>query len=167
MIHIGRFNHIKNVQNKIKNSILESVLNNQDLLKFIYYNSSNPLNENEISDPTSLINTHIFKKSRIIGVTDTAQSFLIIRLTNGRLSNNNSAFKNLQLILDVICHDTLIDNLDNGNDRMLCILDELDDIFNDSKGLWVGRMSFDSCKELYVNESFSGYRLIYNITDFN
>jgi hypothetical protein len=71
------------------------------------------------------------------------------------------------LIFDIITHDSLIDNLSNGYDRTLCISDELDDIFNASRGKWIGRMEYSSFKELYVNEKFSGYRLTYNITNFN
>jgi hypothetical protein len=163
---MGRFNNIKQSQNKLKNQVLDKILSNQSLLKFLYYSQANPLLEPDIDDVSNLLGQYIHCKPKILDTVEIQQSFLIIHFTNYRLASNNTSFKESQIIFDVICHENLIENLSNGDNRIFTIIDYIDDLFNGSRGQFIGRAEYDSCRELYINENYFGYRLCYNVYDF-
>lgn len=162
---MGRFSQIKNLQCKIKNEMIERILGNQNLLKYIYYQSSNPLIENDLEDTISLINTYVYKRSKSLTVNSDTQSMVFVRINSPSSNRGGMLFKDVNIIFEIVCHNDLIDNLDDGSDRALTILDGIDDMLNDSRSkYWVGTIMYQSFNEIFVNDKFSGYRLIYKVT---
>ena len=84
---------------------------------------------------------------------------------NFQLGKDNPAFKNNQLTFIVICHNSLwrID----GMLRPFAIMKEIDTLFNSTNGVGVGKMKFTAGSLLYANANYSGYRISYQIYDFN
>jgi hypothetical protein len=162
---MGRFSHIKKLQCKIKNEMIERILGNQDLLKYIYYPSSNPLNEIDIEDTISLINTFVFKRSKALNVNSDAQNYVFVKINSPSNNRGGALFKDVNIDFLIICHNNLIDNLDTGEDRGLCILDEIDFLLDDSRSeFWIGKIQYQNFREILVNDSFSGYVLSYKVT---
>jgi hypothetical protein len=162
---MGRFSHIKKLQCKIKNEMIERILGNQDLLKYIYYPSSNPLSEIDIEDTISLINQFVFKRSKAFDVNSNAQNYLFVKISSPSNNRGGILFKDVNIIFDIICQNDLIDNLNTGEDRALCILDEIDNMLDDSRSeFWIGKIGYQNFNEIFISEKFSGYRLTYKVT---
>jgi len=162
---MGRFSQIKKLQCKIKNEMIERILGNQDLLKYIYYQSSNPLEEIDIEDTIGLINEYVYKRSRVFTVEEDVQNYLFVKINSPSSNKGGSIFKEITIIFDIICHNELIDNLDSGEDRALCILDEIDSLLDDTRSeFWLGKIQYQNFREIYVGDKFSGYTLSYNVT---
>ena len=161
---VGRFTKIKNLHCKIKNEVIERILSNQDLLKYIYYASSNPLGENDIDDTVSLINTYVFKRSKALNTETDAQNYLFVKI-NSPTDNTGGILKEIYVVMDVICHNSLVDNLSDGSDRSLVIMDYLDEMFDDAHSqYWMGGMQYVPFRELGIDSNYSGYRLCYKVT---
>lgn len=162
---MGRFSFVRNTQNKIKKEILDKILSNDDLLKYIHYpTSQNPLSEKNIKDPYSMLNKTIFKIPKDTDVM-TAESVVLIlqtRCTKGR----TQTIRNMEIKFQIISNIQCMDNLANGDDRILCIADLIDESIFDTRGSWLGRVEYQDDYPFSVNKSHTGLAIIYKVSDF-
>jgi len=140
-----------------------TVLQNQNLCKLINYNTSNPLNEPDLDDPSSLLFQKIYPLPKLPDTDTEKCSFLNIFFDDFRLPN--LGVKEGYINFDVICHIDLwrID----GMIRPFSILHEIDEMFNYERIAGIRKLLFDRVKYLYVNEKYTGYRASYKITSGN
>lgn len=87
------------------------------------------------------------------------KSYIIISFDNF-MRTNNTSFRDCTISFDVLCHTDFWD-LGNFRIRPLKIVGYIDGILNDSKLSGIGKLEFMSCKELLLDETLSGYTLIY------
>ena len=87
------------------------------------------------------------------------KSYIIISYDNFSRTSNTS-FRDCTISFDILCHT---DYWDLGGFRMrpLKIAGYIDGILNGTKLSGIGTLEFSSCKELILDESLSGYSLIY------
>jgi hypothetical protein len=153
------------------NKILMKLIENQNLCKYLYYNTSDPLSESDIADVTTLLyykifpyptSTEIFKD---ISGNPIASTVINVLLNNFKLGTTNTKFKNGKLEFIILCHTSLW-RLDNSNLRPYCILNEIDEIFSEQRVIGIGKGEFESCSLTWSDVNYSGYRLVYKDYEF-
>ncbi len=158
---MGRFSELNDNVTYIKNLLLQ----NQNLLKLIYYDNANPLGGATITNTNSLMFTRIFPQPKTISPAEGEKTILTYVFSNAKL--HKAKFKNNKLILNIICHINLW-KIDDGI-RPYLITEEIDGIFNEltNSQLSVGNVSFNDWLYREYSNEFCGYMLIYNLCDFN
>lgn len=87
------------------------------------------------------------------------KSYIIISFDNF-LPTRNTEFRDCTINFDILCHTDYWD-LGNFRIRPLKIAGYIDGILNNAKLSGIGELEFLSCKELLLDETLSGYSLIY------
>lgn len=145
--------------------VLNKLIENQNLCKLLQYNDTSPLSGSNINDTSKLLFNKIYPFPFTPEVDSEASSIINVLFDNFELNKSNSDFKNNQLVLIVICHNDLwkID----GMLRPFAILNELDNLFNLKNGYGIGKNQFGRGNLFWANEKYSGYRVTYELCDFN
>ena len=156
----------KKVNENIR-SIIDFISKNSDLKKLIAYDNGNPLAE---SEPFihNLINDRVYLSMKIVTPDTNAKSYISIYKNYSNMGRKNDIYnRNVFINIDVVCHETLW-LLDSGDIRPLLILDAIDSKLTDiSIDSIRGNLIFKDCKHLIINDKFSGYRFIYELTNFS
>lgn len=147
------------------NSVLLKLIENKNLCKLLTYNTYTPLSENDIEDNLSLIFNKIYPFPFTPKVEDEACSIINVLFDDFEIGKNNPYFKNSQLSFVVLCHNSLWRI--EGMLRPFSILNEIDTIFNSQHGYGIGKMHFVSGNLLWANTQYSGYKVTYELCDFN
>lgn len=89
-------------------------------------------------------------------------SFIIINFTNFTENMTNPQFRDNIITFDIICPT---DHWDVGDYRVrpLKIAGYIDAILDDKKLTGIGNTQFLSCRQLVLDENFSGYSLSYSV----
>lgn len=161
MIKISRFNEL----NTVLMSVLLKLVDSDNLCKLINYDTYTPLSETSMTDNTTLLFDKIYPYPFTPNVDEEARTVINVLLDNFELGKTNTYFKNNQLSFVVICHKDLwrIDSML----RPFAILNEIDTLFNCQNGYGVGKTIFDNGHLLWINAQYSGYKVTYNLCDFN
>jgi len=147
------------------------LIENQNLCKYLYYNTDDPLSEADIIDTTSLLYsrifpyptpTEIFKDENGIPISSTVINVLF---NNFKLGTTNNKFKTSNLEFVILCHMSLW-RLDTSQLRIFCLLNEIDQIFSEQRVIGIGKGEFDYCNLTWADENYSGYRLSYKDYEF-
>ena len=164
---MGKFSELNENINKVLMKLIES----QNLCKYLYYDTTDPLSGSDISDTTSLLYDKVFPYPTPISVfkdadgIPTASSIINVFFDNYTLGKTNNKFKNGKLVIRVICHMDLW-KLDTSQLRPYCILNEIDEIFNEQRVVGIGKGEFESCRLILEDENYSGYALVYKDYEF-
>ena len=143
------------------------ILDNQDLLKLIYYDSYNPLSEPDIVEPKKiLIPEYVYPGFKIPDIDDKQQVILTVECDSAKLSGNPK-FTNSKLVFNIMCHTKLW--MIDGEIRPYLICEEIDKIFGEKRNtnLTMGSIPLDRCQKVIYNNKFAGYVLMYNLCDSN
>lgn len=158
----GRFIELNNNMNYI----IQLLLKNQNLLKFLYYNDYNPLSQPDISNPKSLLFNNIYPLPKIQEATEEQKSIISVILSNAHLRDDNIKLKDYKIIFYIMSHIDLWTI--SGGIRPLLISHELDTIFNEIKvSQFVGKVLFGDWIPKEFNNKFYGYYMSYEVTNFN
>lgn len=88
------------------------------------------------------------------------KSYLIFSFDNFVVNPTNPQFRDCDVFIDVICHTDCWD-LGNFRSRPIKICGYIDAILNNTKLSGIGTFQFAGCSELVLNETFSGYSLLF------
>ncbi|MNK45798.1 hypothetical protein D3C87_645690 [compost metagenome] len=149
---------------KNKLTVLKRLISSQELCKALYYNDSNFLDKPDIPDTSDIIGNKIFPFFRIPDLTKEKTSFLTFSFRDYRSSGGK--FKSGLLEFRTIIHQDLI-YTDYECLRYDHILSCVDDMFNDLRGLGIGKTEFYKMDEFNVNNIYTGTYISYKIVDFN
>jgi hypothetical protein len=147
------------------NSVLLKLIENKNLCKLLYYNTNDPLSEIDIIDNTSLLFNKIYPYPFTPDINNNAESIINVFFDDFEIGKDNNYFKNASLTFIVICNTDLWRI--QGDLRPFAILNEIDMLFNQQLGFGIGKTNFDRGTLLWLNEKYSGYKITYNICDFN
>lgn len=145
-------------------SVLMRLIESQDLCKLLSYSSSNPYEESDIEDTSSLINTKIFPFPKLPTATTEAGSFVNFFFDSFELGDTNSV-KDGKIVFTVVVH--LSHWSMGGRLKPISIMTEIDKLFNDQRVIGLKKLQFDRGKFIWVNENFAGYELIYRMVSEN
>lgn len=146
--------------------VISRLTESQELCKLLYYQSDNPLSEPDIENPfDSLFMKNILPIPKVPNVNKETESYLTIIFDDMQIGRVNEGFKNAVLSFNILCH---IDKWKlNGNLRPYLIMSKIDELFNNQRVVGFRKMHFESSRFFAVNDKYFGYRVDYNITDFN
>lgn len=146
------------------NEILTKITANQDICKLLYYNFEDALSRPDIEDTSILLaeESKLIYTDFYIPTTETIpKSYLITYLDNFRLDRSNIEFKEGILTFIVLTHMSLY-QVDGGK-RLYAIINEIDEIFNETRITGFGKLFIDSCRITRANENISGYTVGYSL----
>ena len=91
------------------------------------------------------------------------KSYIVISFDDFTLNDTNPEFRDCTISFDIICH---LDYWDIGNyrTRPIKIAGYIDGLLNGSKMSGIGTLNFLGMNELVMNETLSGYCLMYRAT---
>lgn len=88
--------------------IISRLMDNQNLLKYLYYSDKDPLSHPDLTDEQ--IKKEVFEKiikvTPRIGSKETAQSLILVRCSQGSRLGANSEFKLINFIVEIYVPDT-------------------------------------------------------------
>jgi hypothetical protein len=166
LINISNFLEV----NENINKVLDKLIQSQNLCKYLYYTTGNPLTEADIVNTTSLLydkifpyptSTEIFKDAN--GIPE-ASSAINVLFDDFKPTSNNK-FMCGKLTFIVMCHTSLW-KLDVSQLRPICILYEIAKMFTEQRVVGVGKGEFNGCNITWADKDYSGYRLSYKDYEF-
>lgn len=150
--------------NKNMNDVMTKLVGNPNLCKLLKYNTSNALSQTDVDSPENLLYDKIFPYPFNTDVLTEASSLIITTFDNFT-PTKGQGFKNSYVVFRVIVHNSLW--VTNDGLRPYLILNELDEIFNNQRVIGLGKLAFNSCNGLWISQNYTGYTLVYKVTDFN
>ncbi len=146
--------------------VLIKLISSQNLCKLLQFPVDNPYLESNIEDTSSLLFDKVFPIPKIPTVSETQESYLTVIFDNFGL-NGNIKFKDALLVFNIYCHIDLWQMTGTGKLRPYAIMEEIDKLLNDQRVIGLGKMQFSRSRFIAANEKYMGYRLEYNVLDFN
>lgn len=148
----------------MKTKIVTGILNNQNICKAVHHNEANFLDNADINDSYSLMYERVFPYRRIPEVDE--ESRTCISLAFNRFRKINNSFKEGLITIYIVTHIDLV-KTNYGALRYDFIANEIDELFNQSRGFGIGQLEFSGMDDLYVNKKFIGMSISYRPVDFN
>lgn len=149
--------------------IIERILDNNNLMKLLYYTQRDCLNADNltIEQKYNMINKNILIVPKIDIIQD-CPSYVIIQIGNFSPNKTNPEFLDCEISFDILCHpDHWI--LGDFKLRPYRIAGEIDKMFNKQKLTGIGRLYFMGMDDLVLNDNLMGisisYKAIYGEED--
>jgi hypothetical protein len=152
--------------------VMSKLVSSQNLCKLLLYTSDNPFVEPDIVDTSSLIFNKIFPIPKLPDTVESVQnvkgSLLTAVFEDIKIGSTNRGFKNSLLCFNIYCHIDLWQMSETGGKlRPFSIMQEIDTLFNDQRVIGLGRMQFVRSRPIAANATNIGYKIDYEICDFN
>lgn len=161
MSELIQLSNIGNIISNIGNTLIE----NQNLLKLIKYDSSNALSQPEVtiddiidmagfgSDPKT--QQRIFKYPFFSNIITEVRSEL--RFFIPRIKPENIYLSEVSIVFQIVIHNSIID-LDDNKQRTFKMIEEILKIFNGNDIGGIGNLMLKNSIDIVAwNDSFSGY----------
>ncbi len=161
----------KDLQSILSRLFIESQPYSNDLKKLLVVNTKDCLDQKNKIMYDNLIKDMSIAKLRELGYIrfepkikmkehEEVKSYLIFNFDNFKTNATNSQFRDCNVYIDILCHT---DCWDIGDFRLrpLKICGYIDGILNNSKLSGIGTFQFLGCNELVLDETLSGYTLMY------
>jgi len=147
-----------------KLTILMKLIEDERIIKCLINNESNFLDVQIPTDfvPTSLIYSHIFPYRFVPTVQTEAKTFITMKFG---YKPDGTTFKNGSIYFYIITHNSLL-TTSYGSLRYDMLLNYIDESFNSTRGIGLGKLPFYDMDEFIVNENYSGVYLAYKTTEF-
>lgn len=149
---------------KDKITVMERLLDSNELCKAVYYNERDFLNQPVLSNPYELIYEHIFPYRKVPKIDEKMKTYITMSFKNYSLANNR--FKSGYIYINIFTHHDLV-RTDYGVLRYDFIASEIDKLMNEKRGIGIGKIEFYDMDELFVNEKYLGVYLAYKLYEFN
>ncbi|GAA4880624.1 hypothetical protein GCM10023310_71060 [Paenibacillus vulneris] len=150
--------------NEYKFTIINRLLESEDLCKALHYADTDFRNKETIADPSSLVYTNIFPHRFIPDLNETKQTYITVHFRRFQLANNG--FKNGLICINIFTHRDLF-KTDYGCTRIDYLLNKIDELFNQKRGVGIGKLEFHEMDEIAINDKYQGAFICYKPIDFN
>ncbi|MWV44969.1 hypothetical protein GRF59_15205 [Paenibacillus sp. HJL G12] len=147
---------------KDKETIMLRLIDSPDLCKALYYRNSDFLDQSDIEDTSELLYKNIYPFSTVPELSKDRMSYVTMALRNYGYINN--VFRRGYVYFYVIIHKDLL-RTEYGFLRNDFILNEIDRLMNEKRGIGIGKTRFYKMDEMYVNDSYTGYYTSYKLVD--
>lgn len=147
-----------------KNSVVDKLLESQEIRKALKYGSSDFLGQPDVADPSELLYTHVFPHAftpEFLGTP--ANTYLSVSFRKFGAPSNVSREGFIHIA--VFAHHTLF-KTDYGTTRTDFLVHKIDERLNKAEGFGLGRLEWSEMEEFTVNSLFSGSSLAYRLADF-
>jgi len=140
------------------------LITNNNIVKCLVNNESNfldvPLPNN--FDVSTLIYSQISPWRFVPTAQTEANTFITMKFG---YRPNGITYKNGSIYFYIITHNSLL-RTDYGSIRYDMLLGYIDEVFNSSRDLGLGKLPFYEMDEFIVNENYSGVYICYKSTEF-
>jgi hypothetical protein len=147
-----------------KVTIMMRIIGSQNICKALYYNDTNFLDQPDIAEPTGLIYDQIFPYKKVPEVSSDAKSYITMSFNRYRPVGNR--FKAGYVYLYIFVNKNNM-RTDYGCLRTDYIVSEIDELINQTYGLGIGKVEFNSMDDIIVNQNYLGMEISYKLCDFN
>ena len=152
-----------------KYKILNKIIDNEKIVKCLYFNKEEDTDFLDKQLPTdfnklTLLYKNIFPYSFVPDIQTETASFITLTFNNFKLVNG--FFKSGNLIVNAFVHKSLI-RTDYSFLRTDFLINQIDEIMNETRDLGIGKLQFSGMGEYPVNASFIGSWIKYENYDFN
>ncbi|OPH47743.1 hypothetical protein BC351_10550 [Paenibacillus ferrarius] len=140
------------------------LIESEELVKAVGYNESNFLEQPIITDPSSLIYENIYPYRFVPDLNTHQKTFITLSFRGYKPVDGY--YKSGLVYFNVITHKDLI-KTDYGALRYDFIIQKIDELMNNTRGLGIGNTQFHSMDELYIDEKYMGMFIAYKLLDFS
>jgi len=146
--------------------ILEELLKNRNLCKYLVYNTSNPLSGANITNTKTLLFKQLFPYPFYPLANQEDGSQLHVYYPSGKIENK--VIGDTQIYFDIVVAKGiwLINDGTNAQIRPYMIMKEIINILDDKSLLTVGSLHFSDFRHIFINDKFDCLRLITPMTTF-
>lgn len=150
-----------------KTVILTKLIEDENIVKCLINNQSDFLTPSipVDFDVTSLIYSQIYPYRFVPPTQTEAKTFITMAFSYKPDRNNELLFKNGSIYFYIITHNSLL-TTDYGILRYDYLINQIDEIFNSSRDIGIGKLPFYDMGDITVNENYSGVYLAYRTTEF-
>lgn len=146
--------------------IVKRLMNNQNLLKLLYYTDKDPLSQSDISD--DIIRKEIYEKLiKVIprvGPKETASSLIAIKIDRGK-ANKNDEFRDIHFMVDVFVPLTQW-IIKDENLRPFAIMGEIQKSLQGAKVDGIGQIIGGDFELNFLTEEISCYTITFTVTSY-
>jgi hypothetical protein len=146
--------------------ILQALLSNDNLMKLLYYNTSDALMKPNLTQEQkiAMIYNRIFPYSFISNTVTEEVSYINMSFRNFRQIPNSRVYQAGKIYFLINCHKNIW-RTDFGL-RPLCIMNEILETFTNSKTAGLGELRFSSSDECAYDKDLCGFYVAFDIIDF-
>ena len=141
--------------------IIKKIMENQRLLKMLYYTQKDCLNGKDLTQPQII--SMLDKQIKIvpkIEISEDCPNYIIISMDNFVPNENNDEFRDCTISIDILCHPDHW-NMGNFQLRPYKIAGEIDAMLNKQKLTGIGQINFVTGNNLLLNDQLMGISLMY------
>jgi hypothetical protein len=153
-----------------KDTVISRLLGDMDVCKALKYADTGFLDQPSLSDPTELMYTHLFPHRYIPDSTTSMTTYITVDV--GRFGASNYAYKSGLVNISIYTDIGLL-RTEYGSTRMDYLIYKVDQLFNQQRGIGMGRLEFHEMDEIHINEQYLrndqyvGFLLSYKPYEFN
>lgn len=151
-----------------KNTIIDRICGNDDLLKAVYYTDEDYLSKDSVN-----VEDVLFRNIYPFDYTPSSDELLAVRSTYITLSitdynkgGNGGFFNAGSIFVRVFAHKDLLKTA-YPMLRVDYLISEIDELLNGQPGIGMGKLEFIGAKEFILNENYYGMYLHYRPVDFS
>lgn len=146
--------------------IMTKIAHNQAVCRLLKYQNTSPLDETlEDVNGIDLLNNQILVVPKY-PESGKESSFILIIFDNYSINPVNPDFKLTSIRFDIVCpYSEWV--IDAGNLRPYLLMQEIDQMFNQSKLSGIGNLQFATSEPLTLSPHMGGYSMFYQINEFN
>jgi hypothetical protein len=163
---------IFDILDDIRIEVQNRILVNQDLLKYLKYTSDDPLSNPDLTiDEAWEIVGGNGKEGNIYfqpRVTDTIQgdkSILTMITTTRKTRNGLQSFATVTMTFIVLVHYNNFELID-GRSRMNRICKCLKSVFDNARGVWIGKMAWDDFGDITAPSNYNAMKITFTSQNF-
>lgn len=142
--------------------IVKKIMENQRLLKMLYYTQKDCLNGKDLTQPQII--SMLDKQIKIvpkIEILEDCPIYIVITFDNYAPNNTNPEFRDCTINFDILCHPDHW-NMGNFQLRPHKIAGEIDAMINGQYLTGIGKIQFIGASNLVLNDDLMGMSLVYN-----
>ncbi len=146
--------------------IVKRLMNNQNLLKLLYYTDKDPLSQSDISDDTirKEIYEKLIKVIPRVGPKETASSLIAIKIDRGK-ANKNDEFRDIHFMIDVFVPLTQW-IIKDENLRPFAIMGEIQKSLQGAKVDGIGQIIGGDFELNFLTEEISCYTITFTVISY-
>lgn len=148
--------------------IIKRLTSNQNLLKLLYYNDKDPLNQEDLTEEQikEEVLEKLIKVVPRIGPKETANSIISVRITNGRKNLENNEFRNILISIEIFVPLTQW-MIKDSNLRPFAIMGEVQKSLDNKTINGMGKMVGGNFELNFLTEEISAYEQTYSLITYD
>ncbi|MVP00807.1 hypothetical protein [Paenibacillus lutrae] len=143
-------------------NVLQMLLSNPYLCKLIAY--PDPMQGPDIDDPNKLLFTHLYPIP--IKPLPGGDENVYLTVVWDEIKLSKAGYTDRILSFHIFCPLSKW-KITDATLRPYSIMNEIQNLFNHTRFPGLGRMLFEHCTLLSVNEAYAGYKMDYRLSEYN